>query len=455
MDVTASYLQTGAAVSGTLALLFLWLHARHRDPGAAWFALTFALVCTVYALNLRAPTTTNMAHRGGVVLFALTLSCLALGLIDYLGESLRHRARWRVAVLIGPILLSLIVTFTTVTRTTAHAVAALLFLIMAAMVWRASLREPRGGHRLIVVALLLHPAMFASVQVLGVQVYNLRYVLLLPICMIGATLFAVSLTRTRQRLEEELLARQTAQAALARLNETLESQVADRTAELQAMVHGLESFNRNVSHDLRGPLGGIAAGAMLALERLHQGDSTYVERWLRLIGKEAGALAELVRDMLALARVEDVPLQRAPTELQQCLDAAITQLHLSSSPEVAVVSQGLPQAAVDAGLMRQVFVNLVGNASKFTRRTASPRIEVGSERRNSELVVFVRDNGAGFDASKAEQLFQPFRRLPGTAVEGNGVGLTIVRRIVERHGGRVWAESQLGRGATFYFSVPA
>lgn len=450
----ADYSQTGAAISGMLGLLFLWMHLRHRDPGAAWFALAFLTACVVYSFNLRAPTYTAAAHPSGTALLAVTLVCLGLGLVDFLGAALPHRTRWRWAMVATPAALAAALAITDVSRLVAHTMAALEFTLMALMVWRASSQLAGSSYRLVVLGLLVHPVSLIVVVLSDTPIYNLRYLLLVPICMVGATLFAVTLTYARQRLEHELQARQAAQSELRRLNETLELQVGQRTAELRAVVAGLESFNRSVSHDLRGPLGGIAAGSRLALEGLKQGDAARVERWLATIAAEAERLTALVQDLLRLAKAHEAPLQRHPTDLGACLDAALAQLRLVAPIEASVISHGLPSAHVDGGLMRQVFVNLLSNALKFSQGVPSPRVEIGSERRGGELVVFVRDNGQGFDPAQAALLFQPFSRLHRGAVEGSGVGLSIVRSIVEHHGGRVWAEGAPGQGATFYFSLP-
>lgn len=124
-------------------------------------------------------------------------------------------------------------------------------------------------------------------------------------------------------------------------------------------------------------------------------------------------------------------------------------------PLDAVTFDPLPKASVDPQLMRQVFINLVGNALKFAGAAVDARVHVSAIRRPDAVVVEVRDNGPGFESDRAQDLFQPFKRLHGSGYEGSGIGLTIVRRIVERHGGKVWAEGRPAQGASFFFSVPA
>jgi signal transduction histidine kinase len=221
------------------------------------------------------------------------------------------------------------------------------------------------------------------------------------------------------------------------------------------MVEGLESFNRSISHDLRGPLGGIAGVSRLASEALARGDSGTAARLLPAITAQAESSAHLVNALLALARMDEAELTREPVPVEAVVQEALEQVRLAHQPEagVQVQLQSLPTVAADAGLLRQVYVNLVGNALKFTHGVPAPRVEIGALEAGGETVLYVRDNGVGFEAEQAERLFKPFARLHGRGYQGHGVGLSIVRRIVEHHGGRVWAESRPGEGAAFYFTL--
>ena len=141
-------------------------------------------------------------------------------------------------------------------------------------------------------------------------------------------------------------------------------------------------------------------------------------------------------------------------DLDDCLRQAIEQLRLAGQATESVESGPLTSVQADAGLLRQVFVNLIGNALKFSRDAPQPRVRIELVQEPQRVVVAVRDNGAGFDAARAADLFEPFKRLHGAAFEGNGVGLAIVRRIVERHGGSAWAEGRPGQGASFFVGLP-
>ena len=235
----------------------------------------------------------------------------------------------------------------------------------------------------------------------------------------------------------------------------LEARVRARTAQLEAANRELEAFSYSVSHDLRAPLRSIS-GFSLALEedlgdRLDDNTRSHVG-WIRSATVRMGTLVD---DMLSLARANRVELDAAPIDLAVIARAVADDLgaHTPERRASIAIADGLV-ASGSATLMRAVFENLLGNALKFTGRTADPRIEVGSTEAAGERVFFVRDNGAGFDMSHASRLFTPFQRLHSSQdFPGSGVGLATVQRIVHRHGGRIWAESEPGRGATFFFTL--
>ncbi len=261
--------------------------------------------------------------------------------------------------------------------------------------------------------------------------------------------------RAAEQAQAEL--RLSAERDLRLAHETLEHCVEQRTRKLSEAISELESFNRMVSHDLRGPLGGLAGMSGLIQLQVERGDLTQVGPWLSMMHTQTRLLAELVDDLLNLSRVAGGELRCLPLPLEVAVRDALQMLALSTPAEelAKVTVRALPELPVDAALMRQVFVNLLGNAIKFTRGVAEPRIEVSAERGEFEWLIKVHDNGPGFDLDSADKLFRPFQRLHGARFEGHGIGLTIVRRIVERHGGRVWAESRPGGGATFAFGLPA
>jgi light-regulated signal transduction histidine kinase (bacteriophytochrome) len=240
-----------------------------------------------------------------------------------------------------------------------------------------------------------------------------------------------------------------------RFNDVLERRVVERTSELANANRELESFSYSVSHDLRSPLRGIDGFSALLVERyghvLGEQGMGYLDR----VRRAALRMGKLIDDLLDLARIGRHELNRAPVNVSDLADEIVRELNLfDAEPQREVmVAQGL-RAFADADLIRIVLDNLLRNAWKFTSRTAQPKIEVGFAD-DVEMVFFVRDNGAGFDMRFAGRLFGAFQRLHDVReFDGTGIGLAIVRRIVQRHGGEVWAEGVQNQGATFYFSLP-
>ena len=260
--------------------------------------------------------------------------------------------------------------------------------------------------------------------------------------------------RTAEQLQIEVVERKRAADELRVVNDTLEQRVKLRTAELQEMIEGLESFNRSVSHDLRGPLGGIAGAARMAREYVTENDKDMADRLLQAIVTQADVTGRMVDALLALARTGDASLQAQRIDMHALAGEVILAMQQArpQAPLPVSVIGHLAEVHADPELARQVLVNLIGNALKFTSEAPQPKIEVGMRDTQDRPVFFVRDNGVGFDIERAQRLFKPFCRLHSARFEGSGVGLSIVKRIIDRHGGQVWAESKVGQGATFFFS---
>ncbi len=457
MQTTDVYAAAGALSLGVLGLMFLLVWRHQREPSAALFAGGYLMAALLYALE---PYTRPMANQPSLLSALLSVPALllvTLGFVRYVGLP-RTAARYVElgATAVGVLLLAGLVAGV-LGRLPSFGVLAAFLASHALMALWAMRREPGYGHGLVFAALMLYPAVVMAAALGHLDPQWLRYVVIAPVTVSGVTLLTTGLLRAQRRAGEELQRREQAEAALRSLNETLEHHVSQRTAELKDMVAGLESFNRNVSHDLRGPLGGIAGVSRLASEALARHDNTTAERMLAVITAQADALGQLVSDLLALAHVGNVDLAPQPIELEALVRDTLEQMRVAQPGGSALpVEVGeLPMVEADPGLLRQVYVNLLGNALKFSREAQPPHIEVGSFARDGEQIFYVRDNGVGFDADQAERLFQPFKRLHGQRYAGHGVGLSIVKRIVERHGGRLWAQATPNAGATFFFSLPS
>lgn len=242
---------------------------------------------------------------------------------------------------------------------------------------------------------------------------------------------------------------------VARQAAELEERVRERTAELEAANAELESFSYSVSHDLHSPLRAVGGYALMLEEDYGAGLDAEGLRLIGVIRANAALMAQLIDDLLRLSQFGRKAL--APGMLDMRALAGEVVAELAARHPVARVSVGsLPPAWGDRALLRQVWVNLVGNALKYSARRDGARVEISGHDAGAEQHYRVQDNGAGFDMRYADKLFKVFQRLHhADEFEGTGVGLAIVQRVVLRHGGRVWAESQPGQGACFFFSLPS
>jgi signal transduction histidine kinase len=217
----------------------------------------------------------------------------------------------------------------------------------------------------------------------------------------------------------------------------------------------LEAFSESVSHDLRAPLRGMRSYAEL-LRRTDIQTSPEARMMIDRIVAQGQHMEGLVETLLELSQITRRELRRTPTDMTAIARSILEELQTRDASRAVdwSVREGM-HAYADPRLMRVLYENLLGNAWKFTRNRASASIEVGCMD-NPQGTFYVRDNGAGFDPAYADRLFQPFQRLhPASQFEGTGIGLATVQRIVRRHGGRIWGESQPSQGATFYFELSA
>ena len=239
------------------------------------------------------------------------------------------------------------------------------------------------------------------------------------------------------------------------LNRELEKRVAQRTSELESANKELEAFSYSVSHDLRAPLRSILGFGKYLMEDNHDQLDAEGRVRLRRILAAGDRMGELIEDLLNLTRVSRQEMRRRHFDfsaLAQRVASALTDTHPERRVQ-AIVQPGMT-ANADPRLIQIVLENLLGNAWKFTARNDAARIEIGATQLDGATIYHVRDNGAGFSMEYAHKLFAPFQRLHGhDEFEGTGIGLSIVQRIVSKHGGRIWTESASGKGAAFYFTL--
>jgi len=271
-----------------------------------------------------------------------------------------------------------------------------------------------------------------------------------PVPTVGPAELA-DLGRSTERMRTRLL------EEVQQLNGELEARVRDRTADLEATTRELDAFAYSVSHDLRAPLRALSGFSQALLEDFSDVLDDTGKDYLHRMSRNVGSMGQMIDSLLNLSRATRADLNRGTIDLSTLTGEVAAELSAADpGRDVAVDIADDLRCIGDAVLLRMVLRNLLGNARKFSAKTPCARIEVGQTVIDGEGVFFVRDNGAGFDMRYVGKLFNAFQRLhSATDFEGTGVGLATVQRIISRHGGRIFAEAEPGKGATFYFTLQA
>ncbi|PJZ67451.1 PAS domain-containing sensor histidine kinase [Leptospira wolffii] len=257
-------------------------------------------------------------------------------------------------------------------------------------------------------------------------------------------------------VQQDITESKEAEDEIRSLNNALEERVRQRTEQLLLANKELESFSYSISHDLRAPIRGINGYTRILEEDYGDKLDAEANRVISKILANAKQMGQLVDDLLEFSRLGRMELAHRELLTKDIVSAVYSELSgYEKNRDIELVVGSLPNVRADQMAFRQLWVNLISNALKYTRKTEKARIEIGSFEENGESIFFIKDNGAGFNMQYYEKIFGVFQRLHSQEdFEGTGVGLAIVNRIVSRHGGRVWAEGEIGKGASFYFTMP-
>ena len=445
---------------GVLAIMFAAVWLRSREPGTGLLSVGFLVAAAWYYFSDLAPVTgpaiDTLPERIATTTLIVAILLRTAGVVAYLGMP-TGALRGFIALCVAPPLACLVwlLLGLDLSHRFFHFIGLLPYLGAAALAFRCAASEPGNAHGLLGVALLALPVLPFVLDATGVPPGDLKYYTGVAVIAFGMLVLTVSLLRRHRALRAEVLRRTEAELLLRDANLQLEARVGERTAHLRELIGGLESFNRGVSHDLRGPLGGMSQLARLAADAMTHGDSSLARRALPQIASQCDASAKMVNAMLELARLGEVQAQRVPVDLRAVVDSAVDEVMLSqpAARKLALQVGELPGVFADPVLLRTAFVNLIGNAVKFSREASAPRVELESRVEGRDVTLCVRDNGSGFPAECAARLFDPFYRAPGTRQEGHGLGLSLTRRAIEAMGGQVWAVSRPQGGAELCFRL--
>jgi signal transduction histidine kinase len=266
---------------------------------------------------------------------------------------------------------------------------------------------------------------------------------------------AISNAHLFQQVQAELAERAKAEAEVRALSVELEQRVAARTSELTAANKELEAFSYSISHDLRAPLRAINGFSRILLEDYAAILPEEAQHYLRRVCVNADQMGHLIDDLLSFSRLSRQPLSRYPIAHAELVRQCVEDLRDDQKGrQITIHIDNLPDCAADPALLRQVWINLIANAIKYTRRREHAQIEIGSQTEGAATIYFIRDNGVGFDMRYSDKLFGVFQRMHRAEdYEGTGVGLAIVQRVIIRHHGRIWAEAAVDQGATFFFTI--
>lgn len=449
-------------VVGLLGLMFLKESASRRSTAAKWLAgsaLFYGLLnASVLLVSLFVPVDTQTRAWMQTLIGLPALAGVAAGVVAIYRPDPYSYGVFGVYLITAPCLVILLHGILGPSPYYGPVINAIGLAALA--VW-CHVMAPQGTHAThrrsvsLTLALLSFPLLVTLGLLNGLDLARIRELLSVPIGIIFVVLMTQILQMDARLVAAELDEKTRAQDALKQLNDTLEQQVERRTEQLVQLNQGLQAFAGMVSHDLSAPVRNITGLAQLALDDHRQGRHDALESMLELIGQESMRANAMVTDLLTLAKTDGMKPQVIDVDMGSLVAQCLRSLALQyPAAEQAVQVDPLPTIRADQGLMRHVVTNLLSNALKFGAGRDDLAIRMSADEPLGHWRFTIRDNGPGFDPERASELFKPFVRLNNTRTAGTGLGLTVVQRAVEIHGGQAGADSSLQGGATFWWTLP-
>jgi len=399
-------------------------------------------------------------------IYAFAVIALSFGVLNYLPLSKSDQAQLKWVASIPSLAYVALVTYylligTTLIRTYSEYILIPPCVVMAIAAYKAEKFEPKIGHRLLGALALMLPFVIIVFPIFGAKAEVLRFWGAIPLITLALIILTSSLLREQAKIRSNIEQLFAAEAQLIKLNQDLENRVADRTSMLNEIINDLESFNRNISHDIRSPLGSMGMTAYLAKKCLEGGDVSSAQDQLDQIVKQVDLMQRMVTTMLELATSVMNEKNFMTVNLEELVRDKFEKINLQLKSDTSLQfkprfqTQNLGSIKTDPSLLRIILDNLIGNALKFNHNRPNLEITVGQYSQHGEPCIYVKDNGIGFETQDSKKAFDPFERLGDVSrTPGHGLGLSIVQRAVKRLGGQTWAESKVGEGATFYFILP-
>lgn len=459
MPVQSFILTTSNALLVGMLAIPVWLAWRYLQQATLWWMMVgYMLAGLMYGF---APFAQGVvfpdANLSAAIFTPLFGSAFVTAMLHLVGVAEPTRTRWAwagFAFLAGGYALTLPFGVPTFVRAVLLGIA---FMACAALCFVHSRREPQVGFALVGLSLLTFPVALVLIATSSLPDRLQLASVEMPFVTLGLSVMTVVALRARKSHNQTMARNMQLEHELSAMTEEVGRVSASRETEAMNASRLVDGFNRTVAHDLKGAISAVLAGTQYTRQLLQQGEGDKAIEFLPKVEQQAHGAIERIAAMQRLAQTASLPLDLREVGLEDIAQSALSEVKRQQPGqklEVPIYLMPLPVVVCDPGLMRVFFINLLSNAVKFSQGVSDPTVHIGAlqDDPSGEPIFFIRDTGVGFDPAKAPELFTPFgRRDPSN--KGMGVGVSVASNIIERHGGRLWVESDVGEGATFFFTL--